>query len=417
MTKNSSNPSGHHEDTRRTRIGVARLTKLAFDGADLGPLWNRLLEEVAQDPRNTAAVMDMSAIAQLLGDRESGLKLQSGALNMERLYRSPCSASPPRLRVLALAASIEMGANTPIEFLLEDSDIELSTLYIVPGMPLPDPLPAHDIALVAVPDSEETEAVLAEIDRRIPTWPRPVLNLPRRIAELNRDRLHRLLKSIQGLHIPVTARVSRDRLSGIGLEIASLRESLEDGAFPLIARPVDSHAGRGLIKLDEPAAIEDYLQQRPETDFFISRYVDYRDADGLFRKYRVVVVDGRPYACHMAISDQWKVWYLNADMAASAEKRAEEERFMADFDEGFASRHAAALAEMTKRIGLEYFAIDCAETRAGDLLVFEADNAMIVHNMDPPDIFPYKAPQMRKIFEAFVLTMHAYARMPHQRAA
>ena len=32
----------------------------------------------------------------------------------------------------------------------------------------------------------------------------------------------------------------------------------------------------------------------------------------------------------------------------------------------------------------------------GSLLIFEADNTAIVHNMDPPDIFPYKAPQMRQ---------------------
>jgi hypothetical protein len=26
---------------------------------------------------------------------------------------------------------------------------------------------------------------------------------------------------------------------------------------------------------------------------------------------------------------------------------------------------------------------------------------MIVHDMDPPDLFPYKKPQMRKVFDAF----------------
>jgi hypothetical protein len=35
------------------------------------------------------------------------------------------------------------------------------------------------------------------------------------------------------------------------------------------------------------------------------------------------------------------------------------------------------------------------------LLIFEADNTAIVHDMDSPDVFPYKVPQMRKVFEAF----------------
>jgi aromatic-L-amino-acid/L-tryptophan decarboxylase len=404
------------EDIPPTRIGLAKLTKLAYGGADLKPLWKSLLDDVTKDPRNAAAAMDLSVVVQLLGDRESGLALQSVALKSQRLYRLPCAAAAPRLRVLALAAEVDMGGNTPIEFLLQDSDIELYTLYIGARLPFPDPLPEHDIAFVAVPESEETREVLAEISQRIPTWPRPILNMPKAIAELNRDRLYGLLKSIPGLYIPMTTRVSRARLGEIGQGKAQLRQSLEDGVFPLIARPLDSHAGRGLVKLDTPSDIGEYLKQRPEDEFFISRYVDYRDADGLFRKYRVVVIDGRPYACHMALTDEWKIWYLNADMAESAAKRAEEERFMTTFDEAFAKRHAGALAELSERVGLEYFAIDCAETSDGELLVFEGHNAMIVHDMDPPEIFPYKLPQMRKIFDAFAAMLYAHAQRPARSA-
>src|SRR5665213_896886 len=51
--------------------------------------------------------------------------------------------------------------------------------------------------------------------------------------------------------------------------------------------------------------------------------------------------------------------------------------------------------------GLDYFAIDCAETRDGRLLLFEAGTGMIVHAMDSADVFPYKQIQMQKIFRAF----------------
>ncbi len=102
----------------------------------------------------------------------------------------------------------------------------------------------------------------------------------------------------------------------------------------------------------------------------------------------------------MAIAEEWKVWYLNADMALSAPHRLEEGLFMQNFDQEFAVRHAAALAEMGARIGLDYVTIDCAETREGALLVFEADNTAIVHDMDPPNVYPYKPGQMLKIFKA-----------------
>ena len=121
----------------------------------------------------------------------------------------------------------------------------------------------------------------------------------------------------------------------------------------------------------------------------------------MFRKYRVALIEGRPFACHMGVSEHWMIHYLNAGMRESAAKRAEEARFMAEFDRDFARRHARAFEALAERVGLEYFGIDCGETPEGELLIFEADVAMIVHDMDPPDLFPYKRPQMRKVFDAF----------------
>ncbi|MFX4990398.1 hypothetical protein ABTC08_19440, partial [Acinetobacter baumannii] len=83
----------------------------------------------------------------------------------------------------------------------------------------------------------------------------------------------------------------------------------------------------------------------------------------------------------MAIAERWDIWYLNANMAFSEEKRAEEAIFMLDFDHAFGTRHRDALGEMSRRVGLDYFIVDCAENQDGDLLVFEADNTAVVHNM------------------------------------
>ncbi len=74
---------------------------------------------------------------------------------------------------------------------------------------------------------------------------------------------------------------------------------------------------------------------------------------------------------------------------------------MASFDDDFARRHATAFRAITERLGLDYVGIDCAETLDGELLIFEVDSDMIVHAMDPVDLFPYKQPQMRKLFDAF----------------
>ena len=103
------------------------------------------------------------------------------------------------------------------------------------------------------------------------------------------------------------------------------------------------------------------------------------------------------------------VHYLNAGMTESADKRAEEAYAMATFDTGFARRHAAAFDALHERLGFDYYSIDCAETRDGRLLVFEADTAAIIHMMYPPDLFPYKQPQMRKVFAAFEAMLRRFA--------
>jgi hypothetical protein len=399
------------------RIGFARLTTMAFGGTDLRPLRDQLMARVADGTAGAGEGLDLSLIAQLLGDKPTGMAIQAEVLAFHQLFRSPCPVENPSLRVLALAAAMDMGGNTPIEFLLQDSAIELLTLYVVAGVELPAPLPDHDVAIVIASDSDQCREALRKIDQLAPRWPRPLLNPPRLVGHLDRDKLYRLLSGIEGLDIPATTPATRAHLQELAQPNAGLEGLAADLEFPIIVRPLGSHAGLGLARIDDRAAIGKYLTERPDPEFFVSRFVDYAGDDGLFRKYRIVIVDGRPYACHMAIADRWDIWYLNAGMAFSESKRREEEDFMRSFDSGFAARHQRALATMIERIGLDYFTVDCAENRRGELLIFEADNTAVVHNMDSPELYPYKAPQMRKVFDAFAAMLFRRAREAREHAA
>ena len=399
------------------RIGIAKLAKLAFDGKDIRSIWRALMARLLDGTANAGEGLDLSLLAQLLGDKQAGLAIQHEVLLAHQLFRTPCASKSPRLRVLALAGATDMGSNTPIEFLLEEAGIELMVLYVIPEAELPVPLPDHDIAIVIASDSEDCREALCKIDTVAAHWPRPLLNPPHRVGNLDRDKLHRLLAGIEGLVMPATVHTDRAQLLEATQAPDALKDLAQELAFPLIVRPRGSHAGVGLAKVDDGVALKLYLDGRGEDVFFVSRFVDYASEDGQFRKYRVVFVDGRPYACHMAIADRWDIWYLNAGMSASVAKRLEEETFMRTFDIGFGRRHQSALADVAKRVGLDYFIIDCAETGCGSLLIFEADNTAVVHNMDPPSVFPYKPPQMRKIFEAFAAMLKRRVAMERERAA
>jgi hypothetical protein len=385
---------------------AAALLKLAYAGVDLLPHHMAYLEKLKATPNDPALLMDLSVMEQILGDQASGLQRQADALARHCLYRSSWPASENALRIVAFLAAGDIGTNTPLDFLLQGSDTVLYKLYVQPGQKLPAHLPPHDIAIVTIGESDETRPVLEQLARDTASWPCRVLNQPLRVLTLSRENLAPALAGLPGVVMRDTIRIDRARLGALG------RSALSEVGFPLIVRPVGSHAGRGLEKCERPDDIRAYLAAHDDTAFTISGYVDYRSTDGLFRKYRVVWVDGTPYPCHMAICDMWKVWYLNADMAENAANRAEEARFMMDFDDGFVRRHAGALAAIHARLGLEYFGIDCAETRDGELLVFEGDISLIVHDLDPVTIFPYKKPAMHRLFAAYQAMLRRLAAAP-----
>jgi glutathione synthase/RimK-type ligase-like ATP-grasp enzyme len=384
-----------------TPIGLPMLAKMAFDGIDLAPLWNELVRRVTERPGDAAALLDLSTIAHLQGRPHDRLALQSAALELQRVYRQPPDVAAERpLRLLAFMAPGDFMANMPLEFMLEGSSVVLDMVYVLPGVPLPE-LPEHDVALVAVTESDKNQPILSEITALVRSWQRPVINAPDRIARLTRAGTWELLKFAPDVTIPKNARIDRMQFESISSGEVSIESILDGGGFPIIARPASSHAGIGLVKLENTSAIDAYLCEWAETDFYIAPFVDYRSPDGLFRKYRIALIGGRPFACHMAISQHWMIHYLNADMKNDPVKRAEEAQLFATFDRDFAVRHATAFSAIAERVELEYLPIDCGETKDGRLLVFEMGAGMIVHSMDPPDLFPYKRPQMEKVFKAF----------------
>ncbi len=388
-------------DNHPPLMGIANLMSLAYDGVDLAPMGIELVHRATNDPSDANALMDLSTIMQLDMAPDVAMDLQAQALQIKQCYCLPALEEHEAVRVLALMAPGELMSNAPLEFLVQDSDITLELCYVTADQPLPTPLPDHDVVFVAVNESDANQPILRRIATLLEALPRPALNDPRRIALLTRAGSCELLEGVPGLVMPAAVRVDRASVERIARGEMSIKDILGAHDFPIIIRPVDSHAGRGLSKLDDAAAFAGYLRANGDDEFYVSPFIDYCSDDGLYRKYRVVLIEGRPYACHMALSTKWMVHYLNAGMADSAVKRDEERRWMETFDDDFARRHQQALQAITERVGLDYLVIDCAETTAGEFLVFEVDSGAVVHALDPEDVFPYKPPQMDKVFAAF----------------
>jgi len=385
---------------QRPLMGLAPFLRMSIAGTDLTPVGKELLARAEQDPSDTIAMLDLSTYMQCIGQHDLGITIQQQALQVQHTYHLAAKRQPARLRLLALMTAGPLSACMPVDCLLENSDIDLELFYVSPQSLQEAVLPDHDVLLVAIGESDTNQVLLNLLEPILADWPRPVLNAPSAIPKLARDTASKLLQGIPGLLIPATLRVKRSDLAPIASASRPASDVLVQHGFPLIIRPVGSHAGNDLQKIDDALGLSDYLAKSAADDFFVSAFIDYSGDDGQFRKFRVALVDGVPYACHMAISSHWMVHYVNAGMYLDAAKRAEEEDFMRHFD-AFAQRHAAALHAIHQRSQMEYVCLDCAETKDGQLFIFEIDHAMVVHAVDSVDLFPYKQVYMQKVLDAF----------------
>ena len=103
------------------------------------------------------------------------MKLQQLALQLRRCY-ARAHGSGDGLKVLAFVAEGDFMANTPIDFLMEGSNAVLTLYYIDGQTPDLRDVPEHDVAFIAVGESEANVPVLANLERLLEGWRGPIMN-------------------------------------------------------------------------------------------------------------------------------------------------------------------------------------------------------------------------------------------------
>lgn len=343
---------------------------------------------LALDPRNVPSNLALYELLQITGDRVLALAHQRLALEEQRLFSH---VAPRETRsVLLLFAPGDWQANIPVDFLFDRETTSVHKLYLLDERYLRrDAVPRYDVMWNAIAESPESTGYLELASRIMSSQDKPVLNQTRNVIATSRVRLPDTLRHTE-VHVPHVREVRR--------------EDLERGesqlAFPVIARPVGSHAGSGLARISSANECAQYVRENEAQTYYVSTFVDYSNDDGFFRKYRIVFVDGHPYPVHLAISPNWMIHYYNAPMAENQWMRDEEAAFLGDLRTVFNGARLQALESIAEAVGLEYFGIDCSIGRDGRLLMFEADPAMLVHTSDPVDLYPYKKQYIPRIYRA-----------------
>lgn len=377
-------------------LGLAPFLRMSIAGDECTAIAQDLVTRAQQNPDDAVLWMNLSTVMLCLQRTELGLTIQHQALAMQQVYTLNSALKPAKVRVLMLMVPGILSANVPLDCLLENSDVELIYYYITPDAPFEAPIPEHDLLMVAISATDDNLFLLQQLENVTRQWPVPVINAPQHIPNSERHTASRLLQNKPGLVIAQAHPVTFSALTAVAAGETTLRDTLADSDYPVILRPAGSHGGHGLEKITRREELADYLTRVQVEDYFLSQFIDYSNADGQFRKYRISLIDGVPYACHMAISSHWMVHYVNAFMYEDPKKREEEAAFLNHFA-AFARRHKQALQAIYDTTQLDYLGIDCSETPDGELLVFEIDPAMVIHAMDLEVMFPHKQIHMNKV--------------------
>jgi tetratricopeptide (TPR) repeat protein/glutathione synthase/RimK-type ligase-like ATP-grasp enzyme len=354
------------------------------------------------NPGDADTIYWIGGIEQRLGETEAAEAAYAEAARVQPLISRPAAKFPADFRVLALFAPF--AGNIPTEYLFKDSAYDTDTLALFGSREFDVGLLKQDVHVVVnlISDADQAGALLPRAADLAGRLGKPVVNDPRRIQRTTRDAVAALLEGIAGCRVPKTFR----QRVGTDLAIATLQARLASSSSILI-RPVGTHGGDDFEKIEARAGLTACLAQHADTDRYFIEYVDYRSADGYFRKYRFIFVDGQIMPYHLAIADDWKVHHDSTDMADHQWMQREEEAFLTDPAAVFDSGHYRVLREIQQRIGLEFFGIDCGLDGSGNLVVFEANASMLVH--DKNEEFPYKAPFIHCIKSAFDEMLRKFA--------
>ena len=307
----------------------------------------------------------------------------------------PYRGEGPPISLLLLMSAV--GGNTPARNFLDDRVFE-TTVVMAEFYDCRQRLPQHQLVFNAISDADLAGTALAVAESLVALSGAPTLNLPSAVMATGRaDNAHRL-STLDGVIAPAAITLGRELLTSAAAAGAILaRHGL---SFPLLVRSPGFHTGRHFVRVESECELKEAVAALPGNELTAIQYLDCRGPDGKARKYRVMMIDGRLYPLHLAISNDWKVHYFTSEMAERADHRAEEAEFLNDMAGVVGPRAMTALEKIQSTLGLDYAGIDFGLSAAGDLLLFEANATMVVNPPEPGEMWDYRRPPIQRIFGA-----------------
>ena len=303
--------------------------------------------------------------------------------------KHPITTIPYRGRVapillLVLASALE--GNIPWRFLI-DSEVFHTTIIAVEYYDGQKPLPAHQLIFNAIGDADLCLDGLDIANRLIKRSDSPVINLPEAVMPTGRMENAKRLGEIAGVRTPHMFLISKREIIS-GQALIELSQNKID--FPVLLRSPHFHGGNYFVCVEHPEALKSAAEELPGDSLLVIQYLDSRSADQLFRKFRVMSIDGALYPIHLAISRQWKVHYFSSDMGENEGYRKEEMIFLSDFTAYLGAAVISILGKIASSLRLDYCGIDFGIAPNGEVILYEANSTMVINPPANEKCWDYK---------------------------
>ena len=355
--------------------------------------WYKLV--LMLDPNIAAVYQNMVVIHGHFGRHVEAEVCRARAYQMQRVFIDPIRNPVRQLLILCVGRT---KGNIPYELLLS-AETSQRIKYIIDYADDSEDsqLPHYDLVFNAIGEPDVAAPLTARLEQFLKACTRPVLNHPKNIARTHRHQLPTLLAGIEHVLVAPCCRIEPENLN-----VDQLNELLSNEHiwFPVLIRPTETHGGQGMVLCASP---EDILAQMqvPSAAYYLNSFVNFKSADGYYRKYRIIFVDKQPYAYHLAISMQWMVHYQTAEMLNNPWKIEEEHLFLQDPAKVLGEKGMSAIVQIGQRLNLDYAGIDFTILPDGQLFIFEANATMLVHRVNSEGVLAHKNAYILKIADAF----------------
>lgn len=357
-------------------------------------------------PRDIHAHRGMGYVLAAAGDHDGARVHRDLAFTGHALTRMPYRGEGAGIAVLLIVSAV--GGNIPTATLLDDT-VFATTVLVAEFADPAAPLPPHDLVFNAIGDADLCRPGLEAACRLLASTACPVINRPQHVLATGRAANAERLGRLPHVVTPRMKLAARRLLTG---DSAAAVVAEAGFAFPFLLRAPGFHTGQYFVRVDDLAGLNAAARDLPGDEVWLIDQLDARDADGFYRKCRLMMIDRKLYPLHLAISRNWMVHYFRADMAASAGNRAKEVAFLDDLAAFIGPNGMTALDGICAALGLDYGGIDFAVNAQGDILLFEANATMVMVPLSADAKWDYRRPAFDAVFAAIRNMLLARAAVP-----